>query len=664
MRLTNLLRHLHPVPSVPASAASTDREALRAFVAHKDEAAFTVLVNRHGPMVLAVCRRILHHAQDAEDACQATFLVLARKAASIGRSDALGSWLHGVAYRIALRARRDAGRRRAREQQAATSVGTDPTEAIAWRDVQVFLEAEIARLPERYRAAFVLCHLEGRSRIEAAADLGIEENTLSSRLARARERLRWRLARRGVHLPALLAAAALADSATGSAIPTELVQSTVQAAIPFAARLPVTSVSKFTLQLTNGAMPTMAITKIKWAVGAMALSGVLVAGTWGAGQGPGGPPPRNSDPVPVVEPAEKPAAVERNADYAQRQRSLKNLRAIMLAMHNYHDANGKFPTDITDKTGKPLLSWRVELLPYMEQDNFAKMFNRNEPWDSEHNLKLLSQMPDVFHVGFEPKEATHTYYQRFAIAGGLWGGSGDEGGGAGGPSGAATPGSSGPGSSTGGAPTPPGPMGGVGSGPPPAPAAPASTAPRFPLRMTEITDGTSNTLGLIEAGPPVPWTKPADIVYDAKKPLPPMTGPFANVRNAATLDGATHPLKLNIDEKTTRHLIEPNDGNVVPDFKTLRARFAADSDEEKKALEKFHADSKATLDAIEKLHTESIELLRVYAGNTKDLQQAEETQERLKSKLQDLRALIDEYRRELGLPRKFEIPSKAAKPQK
>src|SRR3954447_23244509 len=100
-------------------------------------------------------------------------------------------------------------RRRAREQQFAFSVGPDPAEAIAWRDVQILLEAEIARLPERYRAAFVLCHLEGRSRMEAAADLGIEENTLSSRLARARERLRWRLARRGVHLPAVLAAAAL-----------------------------------------------------------------------------------------------------------------------------------------------------------------------------------------------------------------------------------------------------------------------------------------------------------------------------------------------------------------------------------------------------------------------------------------------------------------------
>jgi len=118
MRLTSLLRRLHSVPPSILSIAPTDREALRAFIAHRDEAAFAALVNRHGPMVLSVCRRVLHHAQDAEDACQATFLVLARKATSIGRSDALASWLHGVAYRIALRARRDAGRRRAREQQA------------------------------------------------------------------------------------------------------------------------------------------------------------------------------------------------------------------------------------------------------------------------------------------------------------------------------------------------------------------------------------------------------------------------------------------------------------------------------------------------------------------------------------------------------------------
>jgi len=114
-RVTGLLRRLH-TGLVPASVGQADRGALRAFINHKDESAFTYLVQRHGPMVIRVCQRVLHHAQDAEDAFQATFLVLARKAATIGTSEALASWLHGVAFRIALCARRDAGRRRSRER--------------------------------------------------------------------------------------------------------------------------------------------------------------------------------------------------------------------------------------------------------------------------------------------------------------------------------------------------------------------------------------------------------------------------------------------------------------------------------------------------------------------------------------------------------------------
>src|SRR5262249_56073064 len=156
-------------------------------------------------------------------------------------------------------AKRDAGRRRAKERRAPIPVGSDPAEALAWRDVQILLEAEIGRLPERFRAAFVACYLEGRSRAEAAAELGIEENTLSSRLARARERLRHQLARRGVNLPAVLAAVALTTGGSGLAIPVELLHSTTPAPTLFAARLPVTEVSSFTLQLTNPPLPTLAI---------------------------------------------------------------------------------------------------------------------------------------------------------------------------------------------------------------------------------------------------------------------------------------------------------------------------------------------------------------------------------------------------------------------
>ena len=682
-RLTGLIRRLHS-GMVPAGVGQVDREALRAFIIHKDESAFALLVQRHGPMVLRVCQRVLHHTQDAEDAFQATFLVLARKAAAIGKSEAVASWLHGVAFRIAMRARRDAGRRRARERHAAVPVGDDPAEALAWRDVQILLNAEIGRLPERYRSAFILCYLEGRTRAEAAADLGVEENTLSSRLARARERLRRRLARRGVDLAAVLAAVALVTEAGGTAVPTGLVTSTSRAALLFAVRQPVTGVSNSALQLTNGMIQTMAVTKIKWAVGVLAVGGTLALGTWGAGQGLG-PKPGTGGP-PGTEPRdEKPAAVDRTADFAQRQRSLGNLKKIVFAMHSYEAIHGRFPADVTDKAGKVLLSWRVELLPFLEQDELYRQFKRNEPWDSEYNLTLLAKMPEVFRVGFEPKGATHTYYQRFVIAG-LAGeagpGEGEGGGigaaaagppgmglppGPGGPPAGVPPGFGGPpvpgpgGPGIPGVPAGPGPAGpGAAAGDPrgfgpPGMGLPAS-APRFPLRIVEIIDGTSNTLGVIEAGPPVPWSKPEDIAYDPRKPMPPLTGPFANIRNAATFDGRTHGLRPDLDERTMRRLIEPNDGGELPEVRTLRARFVADAQEEKKVLARLLEENEILIAAIERQAAEHATLLKFMNKTPRDLDRAEEVQEQLKTSLDILRVRNQKYRAELGFTPRQTLP--------
>ena len=207
--LGRVVRRLHAAAAGPA-----DRELLRRFVAG-DEPAFAALVGRHGPMVLRVCRRLLRHEQDAEDAFQATFLVLARRAGSVRRGEAVASWLHGVARRVALRARRDAGRRRAHERAAPPARVEFP--AADWSEVQAALDDAIGRLPERYRGPFVLCFLEGRSRAEVAAELGVAEGTVWSRLAEARRRLRDRLARRGIELPALLAAVAMTNGAAPAA---------------------------------------------------------------------------------------------------------------------------------------------------------------------------------------------------------------------------------------------------------------------------------------------------------------------------------------------------------------------------------------------------------------------------------------------------------------
>jgi RNA polymerase sigma factor (sigma-70 family) len=220
--LNRVARHLRE------SAGPTDRQLLAGFCARGDQAAFAELVGRHGPMVLRVCRRVLRHEQDAEDAFQATFLVLARKAGSVRRGEALASWLHGVAHRVALRARRDAGRRRAHEREAQPmSAGAGEAD---WGEVQTALDEEIRALPEKYRAPFVLCFLEGKSRAEAAGELGLKEGTVWSRLSQARERLRERLGRRGIALPALLAAVAISGGAARAA-PAGLFDSTVRAVL-------------------------------------------------------------------------------------------------------------------------------------------------------------------------------------------------------------------------------------------------------------------------------------------------------------------------------------------------------------------------------------------------------------------------------------------------
>jgi len=156
-------------------------------------------------MVLGVCRRVLDNEHDAEDAFQAAFLVLARQAHTIHKMESVGSWLYGVAYRISLRARSDAARRRTLEEQARTMSEQDPFLEAAWRELRPVLDEEVGRLPPKYRAPIVLCYLEGKTNTEAARELGWTKGTVSGRLARARELLRSRLARRGVALtPALL----------------------------------------------------------------------------------------------------------------------------------------------------------------------------------------------------------------------------------------------------------------------------------------------------------------------------------------------------------------------------------------------------------------------------------------------------------------------------
>src|SRR5437588_2649708 len=164
----HVLRHVHKLAAPYEPEEALDRDLVRRFATARDRQAFEALVRRHGPLVLNVCRRVLRQEQDAEDAFQATFLVLARKAASIRDTGALVSWLYGVAYRMAQSAKRAAARRRTHEARVEASPPKDPSWETAWREVQTVVDDEIGRLPERLRAPFLLCHLEGHGRAEAA----------------------------------------------------------------------------------------------------------------------------------------------------------------------------------------------------------------------------------------------------------------------------------------------------------------------------------------------------------------------------------------------------------------------------------------------------------------------------------------------------------------
>jgi RNA polymerase sigma factor (sigma-70 family) len=260
----------------------SDAALLERFVAERDEAAFEVLVWRHGPKVLNLCRRLLRQEQDAEDAFQAAFLVLARKAGSIGKRQALAGWLYRVAYRVALRAKGSALRRRERPADLTEFPAAARIPNADWADVRPVLDEELSRLPEKYRAAFMLCYLEGKTNAEAARELGCPQGTILSRLAWARQRLRARLTRRGLTLSAGILAAAQAQNAPAAVLPAALVAATLDAAVRIAAGGTVTGlVSTEVITLTHGGLHTMLSTKLKIAAGCALAAGALgIGGVW------------------------------------------------------------------------------------------------------------------------------------------------------------------------------------------------------------------------------------------------------------------------------------------------------------------------------------------------------------------------------------------------
>lgn len=259
----------------------SDAQLLERFVRRRDEAAFTVLVRRHGPLVLGVCRRVLRDGHLAQDCFQITFLLLARKAASLSRPEALASWLYGVAARTARKARGQAARRRCQEARAAAHEAIRDPDDRDWHDLRPLLDESVSALPDKYRVPFVLHHLQGLTVTEVAQRLKCPRGSIATRLSRARERLRARLVRRGVVLSAGGLLLALSESAVPAALPAALAMSTAQTAARVAAgaeAIPSLFPARTTV-FAEGVKKIMHTTKAK------VLAGLALAAMFAAGAG-------------------------------------------------------------------------------------------------------------------------------------------------------------------------------------------------------------------------------------------------------------------------------------------------------------------------------------------------------------------------------------------
>lgn len=439
------LFRLGPVPS-------EDRALLSGFLAGGDEASFEALVARHGPMVLGVCRRLSASSQDADDAFQATFLVLVQKARQLRDADRLGPWLYGVATRVATKARARSARRKPEPLFDVHAREEPPSDML---DVRPILDAELGRLSAKYRDVLVLCLLEGASAEEAAVRLACPVGTVKSRLARGREALRSRLVGRGL-APAVALVAV--SSTFASPVSAALTRSTLAAIASKPGALAPAVVA-----LTRGVAPSMLPQSTLMA--SVLIGGVAIAGL-GLSPMMRSLAAAQDEPKPAPGIGLAPLGRDDARAKAGRIQTMNNLKQIMLALHNYHDAHNEFPPAATyDKNGQPLLSWRVAILPYLEQNELYQQFHQDEPWDSPHNKALSERMPALFATPLSPSDKNTTRIQGFQGESAFFQG-------------------------------------------------PKGT------KIASITDGTSNTIALTLASEPTVWTKPGDLPFVEGAQLP------------------------------------------------------------------------------------------------------------------------------------------------
>ncbi|MBL8797361.1 MAG: sigma-70 family RNA polymerase sigma factor [Planctomycetia bacterium] len=274
-----VLRHIRRLIGSPLPADLSDSQLVERFVVQLDETAFEALLGRYGPMVLGVCRRVLHHPLDVEDAFQAVFLVLARKARALARRELVGPWLYGVAYRIAIKARATTMQRRTRERQVADMTLIEPLYHETYNDLRPVIDEEVQHLPAKYRQPVVLCYMEGKTNEEAAAQLQCPSGTVKTRLAKGRDLLRNRLTRRGLALSAPALATALSEGLASAAVPVGLLDAAYQTALLGAAGK-AGAVPAAVATLADGALHALVLAKVK-SVATVCLIVALVIG--GAG---------------------------------------------------------------------------------------------------------------------------------------------------------------------------------------------------------------------------------------------------------------------------------------------------------------------------------------------------------------------------------------------
>lgn len=439
------------------NSPSHDRTLLDRFLSEGDDAAFESLVARHGPMVLGICRRVLVSPHDVDDAFQATFLVLVRRAGQLRDADRLGPWLYGVALRVATKARAQAARRRERHhEEVVEACAHDGPSSGEWLDVRSILDAELGQLPAKFRDVLVLCLLEGTTAEEASRQLDCPLGTVKSRLARGREALRTRLINRGV-APAVALTAV--SSVFASPVSAALIQTTLGTLANVSA-----SVAPGVVALTRGVTPAM-LSKTTVMTG-LFLGGLALAGlgtaTWI--KLPAMPMAMAQQPGSAAEPGVRLPAQDGEA--GPREQSKRNLKKILLAFHQYVDQDNHLPAAaIYGTDGQPKLSWRVALLPHLGEKELFEEFRLEEPWDSPHNHPLIARMPAVFETPHFPTPPGWTRIRGFIGKGALFEGAQ-----------------------------------GIG--------------------IAAITDGTSNTAMLASASEAIPWTKPGELFFSAGQPLP------------------------------------------------------------------------------------------------------------------------------------------------